>query len=393
MKRLPWAVLPLLLLLAACKGGGEGGSQQKGAGKKLEYPVETEEVKGRRVEYTVYAVGSLEAFEEVYVIARVPGIVRDVLFKEGDVIAFKRNEKGDITERPILVKLDDERFINAANTAKAELDKMTAQKTEAEAALDRRLKANATAKDKPPIYSEEDIKSFTTKVAIAVAEADSARSRHDKAMLDLADTEIRAPVEGIIQSRTIKTNQQVQAGTVVATLVRRDPLLLRFAVPEGDATRTKTADVAKFTLRDSVTEYEAKIIFVNAQADSRTRMVEMIAQVQGDTKALKPGAFAQIKIPVGANENAPSVPQTAVRPSDRGFLAFVVQNGVAKERVLKLGLRTEDGRVEVLDGIKIGEKVVVRGAEALRDGAQVKEGGGAPKDGSGAMSGEKKKEK
>jgi hypothetical protein len=81
------------------------------------------------------------------------------------------------------------------------------------------------------------------------------------------------------------------------------------------------------------------------------------------------------------------IPQTAVRPSERGFLAYVVQGDVAHERVLKLGLRTSDGLVEVREGLAPAESLVVRGAEALADGAKVRvvapEVAGAPKGGVG----------
>jgi multidrug efflux pump subunit AcrA (membrane-fusion protein) len=76
-------------------------------------------------------------------------------------------------------------------------------------------------------------------------------------------------------------------------------------------------------------------------------------------------------VPIGRGASAPVIPQTAIRPSERGFLAFVVEDGVARERVLTLGLRTADGRVEVRDGLAAGETLVVRGAEALADGAAV----------------------
>jgi membrane fusion protein (multidrug efflux system)/multidrug efflux system membrane fusion protein len=113
-------------------------------------------------------------------------------------------------------------------------------------------------------------------------------------------------------------------------------------------------------------------------------MVAITAQVDDPSRGeLRPGSFAQVTVPVGSSAEAAVIPQTAVRPSERGFLAYVVDGGVARERELSLGLRTADGRVEVRSGVKPGEQLVVRGGEALRDGAKVKvthsgEGPGAP---------------
>jgi multidrug efflux pump subunit AcrA (membrane-fusion protein) len=75
---------------------------------------------------------------------------------------------------------------------------------------------------------------------------------------------------------------------------------------------------------------------------------------------------------VSTRADAPVIPQLAIRPSERGFLVFVVDGDVAKERVVELGLRTTDGLVEVKRGVEVGEPLVVRGAEALKDGAKVR---------------------
>jgi membrane fusion protein (multidrug efflux system)/multidrug efflux system membrane fusion protein len=80
----------------------------------------------------------------------------------------------------------------------------------------------------------------------------------------------------------------------------------------------------------------------------------------------------EVTVLLGESAELPLIPQTSIRPSERGFLAFVVEDSTARERVLTLGMRSSEGLVEVRSGMRDGEKVVVRGAEALYDGAPVR---------------------
>ena len=121
------------------------------------------------------------------------------------------------------------------------------------------------------------------------------------------------------------------------------------------------------------------ITSVNQKADPLTRMVAVIAEIEAPPPELRPGSFAEVTVPVGGMREAPVIPQTAVRPSERGFLSFIIEtvkegdkdSTKARERVLELGLRTAEGLVEVRKGVAVGERLVVRGA-VLRDGASVK---------------------
>jgi multidrug efflux system membrane fusion protein len=177
----------------------------------------------------------------------------------------------------------------------------------------------------------------------------------------------------VVQTRTVQTGQYVQPGSVLATLVRRDPLLLRFQATESDAARLQPGLKAYFTVRDSDKPYQARIIHVAASTEEHTRMVAVTAEViDKDKDALRSGSFAEVRVPVGGSRPLPVVPQTAVRPSEKGFLAFVVENGRAVERILIPGMRTADGYVEILSGLKAGDLLVVRGAEALSDGVPVR---------------------
>ncbi|HMY20716.1 MAG TPA: efflux RND transporter periplasmic adaptor subunit, partial [Polyangium sp.] len=179
--------------------------------------------------------------------------------------------------------------------------------------------------------------------------------------------------------RTVQTGQFVQAGTVLGTALQRDPLLLRFSVPEADAPSLHAGMVASFRVTGNEHPHTAKITLVADASDPNTRMVPIVAEIDSAHKdTLRPGTFADVTVSIGTNDAAPVIPQTAIRPSERGFLAFVVENDVAQERVLTLGMRTADGRVEVRKGLSMGEKLVIRGAEPLKQGAPVKVGQGKP---------------
>jgi len=219
---------------------------------------------------------------------------------------------------------------------------------------------------------------LSERIETALPGNSAAKAALDQAELNLRDAYVRAPMEGVLQTRTVQTGQYVQPGYVMATLLRREPLLLRFRVPEADVARLKPGMVARFTVRTDGNIYSGKISHVAAAADDQSRMVPVTAEVTGkEAEALRPGAFATVSVPVDMSRGAPVIPQTAVRPSERGFLAFVVEGDKARERVLELGMRTADGRVEVKGGVKPGETLVVRGAEALKDGVAVRIAEGA----------------
>jgi RND family efflux transporter MFP subunit len=351
------------LLIAACSKGEDEAAQGGGRRGPRAFPVEVQPVSSRDVEYTISAVGSVAAFEEVQVTVRVAGVVEKVRFTEGDVVK----------QGQVLAEIEPERFRLAVEAAKAAMDKAAAVKAEAEAGLARR---EATMKENPGLIPGEELDAWRARVASATADAAERKVAWQQASLNLRDAMVKAPIAGTIEKRTVQTGQYAQPGYVIATLIRRDPLLLRFGVPEADARRVQTGLKVTFHVRGDARPFSAKVTHVAAEADARSRMVSIAAEIDDPNKeSLGANSFAEVSIPVGGTSSSPVVPQIAVRPSERGFLAFVVEDGVAKERILELGMRTADGLVEVKNGLRVGEQLVVRGAEALRDGAPVQIGG------------------
>jgi len=359
---LPLLLVPLALAAVSCgKKDGASGARNTGArGASIQFPVETLRVQDRAVVFTVNAVGSVEAFEKVQVTARVAGVVEKVQFAEGSRVAGGQ----------VLVEIEPQRYKLAVESAQAAHSKAVAAKRDAEAGLKRR---ESVDKQNPGLIPGEEIEAWRTKVLVAIAEQAQTNAALNQAQLNLHDAYVRAPVPGVVQTRTVQTGQYVQPGSVLATLVRRDPLLLRFQATEQEAARLQPGLTAFFKVRDSNQQYQARIIHVAASTEESTRMVAVTAEViDKDKETLRSGSFAEVRVPVGGSRPLPVVPQVAIRPSEKGFLAFVVENGKAVERILTPGMRTADGYVEVLSGLKAGDLLVVRGAEALSDGVPVR---------------------
>jgi multidrug efflux system membrane fusion protein len=351
----------IAVVVSSCGGTASGG---KDAGKRprLRFPVEAQPASTGVVTYVVNAVGSVEAFETVRITARVAGRVSTVAFQEGE---------STTTER-VLVEIEPERFRLALNAAKAQLAKAEAMQVDASGSLSRRESVN---RENPGLVREEDLQAARARVATTLAERDLARAALQVAELDLADALVRSPVAGVLQSRPIQTGQYVQPGTELATLLRRDPLLVRCRIPQMDATRLATGHRLRFRVDESGADYGAVITHLGAGADPTTRLVDLTAHVDDPQQAkLIPGSFARVTIAVQSQESV-VVPAAAIRPSERGFLAYVVRGKEdderAEERVLSLGLRTADGQVEIRKGLTPGERLIVLGAEGLSDDARI----------------------
>jgi membrane fusion protein, multidrug efflux system len=322
------------------KGGGKGG--------KLQYPVEIAPLEVRKMQYAVNAPGSIDAFQQVQITARVAGAVDKVGFNEGQVV-----KEGDP-----LVSIESERYSIAVAQAKSTLAKSVATQSSAQAALDRRL---AAQKESPGLVPGEEIEQKQTAVDTAKADVDASKQALLVANLNLRDSTVRAPIAGVVQTRTVQQGQYVQPGAVMATILQRDPLLLRFQVSEQDAPRLKVGMVATLTLRESKNSFTSKITLVNGAADSATRLVGVTAEIDATDKQywLRPGAFCQVSVPIG--------------DARQGIVVFVIDDkNIAHSKIVETGMHTPEGGVELTRGVAAGELLVVRGIEPLTDGAPVK---------------------
>lgn len=346
----------------ACSKTGDAPTAKRGA--KLEYPVDVAPLAVRQMQYTVTAPGSIDAFQQVQITARVAGAVDKVAFVEGQVV-----KAGDV-----LAVVESERYQIAVAQAQSTLLKAQATQKAAEAALERRRTAT---RDSPGLVPGEEIEQKETAVDTAKADVESARQALRIANLNLRDSSVRAPIPGVVQTRTVQQGQYLAAGAVLATILQRDPMLLRFQVTEQDAPRLEAGMPATLVLKESPRQFTAKISLVGGAADPATRMVPVTAQIdQTDHQYwLRPGAFCEVTVPIGNARKGIVVPSLAVAPTEKGNVVYVVDDKhVAHAKIVELGMHTPEGGVELTRGVAAGELLVVRGIDPLTDGAPVKIG-------------------
>ena len=356
---------PLVAALAAltlapaigCQKDGVTPAARKSRGSAV-FPVELAAVESRVVDYSVQSVGTLLAMEEVQVTSRVSGVVEKVRFIEG-----ARVQKG-----AVLAEIEPERWRIAVASAKATLDKAHAATVEARLAFQRR---ENLSKKSPGLISAEEVELYGSKFKTAQAEEALAKAALELAELNLRDAYVRAPIDGVIERKSVQTGLYAQPGTAIATMIRADPLLLETEVSAEEAFHLSDG-MKLFFSTGSARDLTARVIHVGQAANPRSRRVRVLAEVDASGRGQRPGDFVKVRIPIGERPATPVIAQLAIRPSEKGFLAYVVSDGMARERVVTLGLRTEDGLVEIRDGLDIGEQVAIRGNEPLFEGARVR---------------------
>jgi RND family efflux transporter MFP subunit len=353
------AMLIVAFAPLSCKKTEAPAAGAKRGLKQPSFPVEVLRVDARPRELAIVAPGVVDAFEHVQVTARVSGVVDKLTFTEGQEV-----ERGQT-----LAYIDSRRYSLNVSAARAALAKAQATASDTEQSLKRRENASENS---PGLIPGEEIETYRTRLRTAQADVAQAGEALKLAQLNLEDSQVKALAKGVIQTRNVQTGQYLQAGSVIATLLQRDPMLLHFNVTTAEAPRLKIGMPAEFTLKESQQTYTAKITLVSGSADPESRLVPVTAEIDAARKFwLRPGSFATVSVKLTSARQYPMIPQSAARPSDRGFLAYIVQGDVAKERTLELGMHTADGWVEVRDGIQEGDLLVTRGIEALTDGTKV----------------------
>jgi membrane fusion protein, multidrug efflux system len=197
------------------------------------------------------------------------------------------------------------------------------------------------------------------------------RARRDIARRAVADTDVRAPFDGLVAEKHATVGQYLQKGAKVATLVRVDPLRVELIVPEAAVAAVRRGQKVSFRVQAYPDKrFDGVIAYVgpSVKADSRALVVEALVP-NGDGR-LQPGLFATARIELSAGKPSVLVPTVAVRTEAGVSKVWVIKQERAEMRLVQLGRDVGD-RVEALRGVAAGEPVVAPYSDRLQDGVPV----------------------
>lgn len=200
------------------------------------------------------------------------------------------------------------------------------------------------------------------------------RAALDLTKKQLADSDIISPLSGVVKEKTASRGEYLQPGKPVVTIVQINPLRLRLEVPETFAASIAKGQVVTLKV-DSFAgrEFKGVIKRINPSMDEKSRSLLAEAEVANPNALLRPGMFARSQIVSNSKTMALMVPEKAVVSLAGVTKIFVLEGNVAVERIVKLGAR-DGSLVEILEGVKAGERVITSNAEQLHDGSAVTAG-------------------
>jgi membrane fusion protein (multidrug efflux system) len=340
------------LVLAAC--GNANGKDEKDA--KDEVPaVPVEVATTQRAEMAALYSGTapVEADRKAFVMPKVQGEIRQVLADEG-----QRVRAGQTLARLDGDKLRLEVALNEATMRKLERD------------YNRNLELQQ--KGLISAVSLDNLK----------YELDAAKANWELARLQLSYCDIRSPIDGTVTQRldVVKVGNTVTpVGGVIESgesslfvVEDLDTLMLRVNVPERELAKLSVGQPAQLTF-DAVPNhvFEGKISLISPYVSAETATFAVRIHVTKTEGLLRPGMFARVAIIYERKPDALQIPRTALLDGDGPPKVFVVKDNKAAERAVQLGL-SNGAWIEVTDGLKDGEQVIVVGQNAVKPGAAVR---------------------
>jgi len=306
--------------------------------------IQAEIIKLQSLTDKVISTGSTIPDEEVDLSFESSGKIIAIYFKEGTHV-----KEGDL-----LAKINDKPL-------QAQLKKLEA---EVPLATDR-VYRQRTLLEKDAV-SQEAFEQVTTEYEKLMADIELVKA-------NIAQTELRAPFDGIIGLRAVSEGAYATPSTQIVKLTKISPIKIEFSIPENYATDVSDGTSIVFRMEGAdgmMYDYRASVYAVESKVDVETRTLRVRATYPNTNEAIQPGRYLSVEVTKREIKNALAVPSEAIIPEMGKSIIYLYKGGEAYPQEIITGLRTES-RVQVLEGIQAGDTIITTGVMQLRTGMKV----------------------
>jgi HlyD family secretion protein len=210
-------------------------------------------------------------------------------------------------------------------------------------------------------------------IKTAAAQVETAKAHYQAAQAQLAYSEVRSPITGVIADRGVYAGEMAAAGSPLLTVMDVSSVVARTNIPQNQAGHVNVGDAATITQTGTSEQVPGKVVVVSPAVDPNSTTVQVWVQARNPDRRLKPGVTVQVSIVAETIRNAVVVPPPALLPAPEGGTQVIVvgTDSVAHPRKVEVGVREPD-KAQIVSGLKAGEQVITVGGLGIEDGAKVR---------------------
>ena len=309
-------------------------------------PVTIEKAHKQAFTSSINEVGKIRATDSAALTFSASDKILNIHFKDGDSV-----KKGEL-----IAQLDNTK-------AKADLDKARSSLALAKSKLKR---VQELLKKQPDSMSQQDVEELGEQANLAAADF-----RQKEALMN--DYLLVAPFDGQLTNFTHSVGSKIDSATALVSLIKLDPVEVQYSIGQSDLGNAQLGQNVSIQVDAFVDEaFSGVVDYIAPAVDESSGRVEVHAHVTNPDHRLVPGMFAKVSQMTSEDTTQMVVSQNSVQAKDAERFVWVVNGEKIEQRIVELGVNTNDGYVVVEKGLKLGDKVLVTGQQNLKKASLVK---------------------